>query len=227
MNLTIPINGITAARKLLTRLCFERFTLPVLTHVLAIIDNAGLTLAVTDLDHWLETRVTAIIGPFIPGRFLIPAEALKAAARSDKGSSAHFAFNEDADGITLTHTTSCCGLSVRSVYHLAATAEDFPARPVVQGRITALPKETSCKRTRRRIYTSSSAPVRTCSSQKTIEARYPGYQHVIPSFIPESVTVPEAHKTTLIMWLRSPSGKSSSVRLTWESSDNLTLTHRD
>ena len=55
MNLTIPINSLTAARKLLTRLRFERFTLPVLTHVLATIDNAGLTLAVTDLDHWLET----------------------------------------------------------------------------------------------------------------------------------------------------------------------------
>ena len=31
------------ARKLLTRLRFERLTLPVLNHVLATIDNAGLT----------------------------------------------------------------------------------------------------------------------------------------------------------------------------------------
>jgi DNA polymerase-3 subunit beta len=142
MNITIPVFHISAARKLLTRLRFERFTLPVLTHVLATIDNAGLTLAVTDLDHWLETRVTAIIGLFTPGRFLIPAEALKAAARGDKGSSALFAFTEDADGITLTLTTSCCGLSVKSVYHLVTTVEDFPTRPIVQGRITALPKET-------------------------------------------------------------------------------------
>ena len=66
MNLIIPITAIVAARKLLTRLKFERFTLPVLTHVLATIDNAGLTLAVTDLDHWLETRVPATIDPFTP-----------------------------------------------------------------------------------------------------------------------------------------------------------------
>ncbi len=142
MNLTIPIFHISAARKLLTRLRFERFTLPVLTHVLATIDAAGLTLAVTDLNHWLETRVTAILGPLASGRFLIPADALKAAARGDKGSSAHFAYAETADGSTLTLTTSCCGPSVKSVYHLVTIVEDFPAPPFVQGRIMAMPKET-------------------------------------------------------------------------------------
>lgn len=160
MNLTIPINAITAARKLLTRFRSERFTLPALTHVLATIDNAGLTLAVTDLDHWLETRITAIIGPFTPGRFLIPAEALKAAARGDKGSSAHFAFAEDADGITLTPTKSCCGLSAKTVYHPVSEG-DFPARPVVQGRITALPKETfAALRHRRRVRVHRRHPLR-------------------------------------------------------------------
>jgi DNA polymerase-3 subunit beta len=142
MNITIPVFHISAARKLLTRLRFERFALPVLTHVLATIDTAGFTLAVTDLDHWLETRIPATIEPFTPGRFLIPADALKAAARGDKGSAAHFAYTETANGTTLTLTTSCCGLSVKSVYHLVTTVEDFPARPIVQGRITALPKET-------------------------------------------------------------------------------------
>ena len=96
MNITIPVFHISAARKLLTRLRFERFTLPVLTHVLAIIDTAGLTLAVTDLDHWLETRIPATIEPFTPGRFLIPTDALKAAARGDKGSAAHIAYTETA-----------------------------------------------------------------------------------------------------------------------------------
>ena len=301
MNLTIPINSLTAARKLLTRLRFERFTLPVLTHVLATIDNAGLTLAVTDLDHWLETRVTAIIGPFTPGRFLIPAEALKVAARGDKGSSAHFAFTEDADGITLTLTTSCRSLSVKSVYHLAVTAEDFPARPVVQGRITALPKETfaalrivaGCASTDATRYVLNGvhftpeeggmliatdgrrlagAPARVPSREfvlptaavhvlgysdfgsrdaavlqadktedlhiqfrsgphtliaKTIEGHYPGYQQVIPSYLPESATIPETHRPALITWLRSLSGKSNSVRLTWETPGHLTLTHRE
>jgi DNA polymerase III sliding clamp (beta) subunit (PCNA family) len=142
MNINIPVFHISAARKLPTRLRFERFTLPVLTHVLATIDNAGLTLFVTDLDHWLETRIPATIEPFTPGRFLIPADALKATARGDKGSAAHDAYTETANGSTLTLITSCCGLSVKSVYHLVKTVEDFPARPIVQGRITALPRET-------------------------------------------------------------------------------------
>ena len=143
MNLTIPVFHISAARKLLTRLRFERFTLPVLTHVLATIDTAGLTLAVTDLDHWLETRIPATIDPFTPGRFLIPAEALKAAARGDKGSAAHFAYQTTADGTTLTLTTSCCGLSVKSVYHMVGDSGRIPGTSRRQRiGITALPKET-------------------------------------------------------------------------------------
>jgi DNA polymerase-3 subunit beta len=141
MNITIPVSAIVAARKLLTRIRFERLTLPVLNNVLATIDNVGLSLAVTDLDHWLETRVQAIIEPFAPGHFLIPAEALKAAARGDKKSSAHFAYQTTADGITLTVSVTRGGLSARSVYQLES-ANDLPARPTVEGRITTVPKET-------------------------------------------------------------------------------------
>jgi DNA polymerase-3 subunit beta len=301
MNLTISTSHISAARKLLTRLRFERFTLPVLTHVLATIDAAGLSLTVTDLDHWLETRVTAIIGPSPLGRFLIPAEALKVAARGDKGSSAHFAYAETADGTTLTLTTSCCGLSVKSVYHLAVTAEEFPVRPVVKGVITALPKETfaalgivaGCASTdaTRHVLNGvhftpedggmliatdgkrlAGAPARVPGRSftlpnpavhalvhpdfstrdavllqtgddkgthiqfrsgphtfiaKTIEGHYPNYRNVIPSYLPESVTIPETHRAALIAWLRSLKGKSNTVRLTWETPDQLTLTHRD
>jgi DNA polymerase-3 subunit beta len=301
MNITIPVFHISAARKLLTRLRFERFTLPVLTHVLATIDSAGLTLAVTDLDHWLETRIPATIDPFTHGRFLIPAEALKAAARSDKGSAAHFAYNETAEGITLTLTTSCCGLSVKSVYHLVTTAEDFPARPIVEGRITAMPKETfaalgivaGCASTDATRYVLNGvyftaedgglliatdgrrlagAPARVPDREfvlpttavhvlihpdfstrdaavmqptkdddghiqfrsgphtliaKTIEGHYPNYRNVIPGYMPQSVTIPETHRPALITWLRSLSGKSNSVRLTWETPGHLTLTHRE
>jgi DNA polymerase-3 subunit beta len=301
MNLTLSASQISAARKLLTRLRFERFTLPVLTHVLATIDSAGLSLAVTDLDHWLETRMPATIEPFAPGRFLIPAEALKVAARSDKGSDTHFAYTTTAEGTTLTLTTSCCGLSIKSVYHLVATADEFPARPIVKGSITSLPKETfaalgivaacvSTDATRhilngvhftpeeggiliatdgRRL---AGAPARVPSREfvlptaavhvlahpdfttrdaavmqpvkeddahvqfrsgphtliaKTIEGRYPDYRHVIPSHLPESVTVPENHRPALISWLRALKGKSNSVRLTWEKPGHLTLTHHD
>jgi DNA polymerase-3 subunit beta len=301
MNLTISVNTLIAARKLLTRLRFERFTLPALTHVLATIDNAGLTLAVTDLDHWLETRVPAITDPFTRGRFLITAEALKAAARGDKGSSAHLVYTETAEGTTLTLTTSCRGLAVKSVYPLVTTAEDFPARPIVEGRITALPKETfaalgvvagcaSTDATRhilngvyftpedggmliatdgrrltgaaarvpsREFVLPSSAvhvlihpdfatrdaavmqadktedlPIQFRSGPhtfiaKTLEGRYPNYRNVIPGNLPQSVTIPETHRAALITWLRSLSGKSNSVRLTWETPGHLTLTHRE
>ncbi len=300
MNLTIPVSTITAARKLLTRIRFERLTLPVLNHVLVTIDSAGLTLAVTDLDHWLETRVSATIEPFAPGQFLIPAEALEAATRSDKGSSVHLAYASNADGTTLTLTTWCCGLSVNSVYHLEPV-NDFPARPAVEGRITTVPKETltalgivagcvSTDATRhilngvyftpedggRVIATDArrlaGAPARVPPREfvlptaavhvlghpdftfrdaaiqqpdnaedlhvqfrsgphtliaKTIEGHYPNYRHVIPGYLPESVTIPETQRTGLISWLRSSGGKYNSVRLTWQKPGHLTLTHRD
>ncbi|MEY3898418.1 MAG: polymerase subunit beta, partial [Verrucomicrobiota bacterium] len=151
---------------------------------------------------------------------------------------------------------------MKSVYHLAASAEDFPARPTVQGLITALPKETfaalgivaGCASTDATRYVLNGvcftpgdggmliatdgrrlagAPARVPDRKfvlpttavhvlvhpdfatrdaavlqpdktedlhiqfrsgphtliaKTIEGHYPGYQHVIPSHLPESVT---------------------------------------
>jgi hypothetical protein len=50
---------------------------------------------------------------------------------------------------------------------------------------------------------------------------------VIPGYLPQSVTIPETHRSALIAWLRSLKGKSNSVRLTWERPDHVTLTHRD
>ena len=300
MNLTVSVSAIVAARKLLTRVRFERLTLPILNHVLATIDNVGLTLAVTDLDHWLETRVPATIEPFAPGHFLIPAEALKAATRSDKGSAVLFAYTTTADGTMLTLTTWCCGLSVKSVYHLESV-NDFPARPNVEGKITTVPKETlealaivagcvSTDATRnilngvyftpedggRVIATDArrlaGAPARVPPRKfvlptaavhvlghpdfslrdaaiqqpdepgnlhvrfhsgphtliaKTIEGHYPNYRQVIPHQLPESVTIPESHRTGLISWLRSLNGRYNSVRPTWEKPAHLTLTHRD
>ena len=300
MNLTIPVTTIVAVRKLLTRLRFERLTLPVLNHVLATIDNAGLTLAVTDLDHWLETRVSAVIDPFAPARFLIPAAALKAATQADRKSQAHFAYETTANGTTLTLTTLCGGMSVTTVYH-PEPADQFPARPSVEGRISAMPKETfislgivaGCASTdatryvlngvhftpedgglliatdgRRlagaparvpaRPFTLPSSAVHVLAHPdfssrdaavmqpeaaeelhiqfrsgphtliaKTIEGHYPHYRNVIPGYLPESVTIPESHRPAVISWLRSLKGQSSSVRLTWEKPEHLTLTHRD
>ena len=156
MNILISVSAIQAARKLLTRIRFERLKLPVLTHVLATVDAAGLTLAVTDLDHWLETRLSATINPTQPpiqtkpikpenlsARFLIPAAALAAAARGDKNGTVHFAYldNPDADHPVLRLTVTCGGMPVESV-HKPEPVSGFPERPVIQGRITTVPKET-------------------------------------------------------------------------------------
>ena len=62
---------------------------------------------------------------------------------------------------------------------------------------------------------------------KRIEGSYPNYRHVIPRHLPESVTIPETHRTGLISWLRSLNGRYNSVHLTWEKPGHLTLTHRD
>ena len=141
MTLSIPISDLAAARKLLTRIRFERLKLPLLTHILATVDAAGLSLAVTDLDHWLETRLSAVVDPFAPGRFLIPADALKAAASGDKRSRAQFAFATTPEGTTLTLTVPRGGMNVVSVHHPQPVAE-FPERPTVGGGVSALAKET-------------------------------------------------------------------------------------
>jgi DNA polymerase-3 subunit beta len=141
MTLTIPILHLAAARKLLTRLRFERLKLPVLNHILATVDAAGLSLAVTDLDHWLETRLPAVVEPFAHAQVLIPAAALKAATKGDKGAHAHFAFADTPDGPQLTLTVPLGGMNTVSIHHPEPAAE-FPARPAAKGRITALPKET-------------------------------------------------------------------------------------
>jgi len=145
MNITIPVSAIKAARKLLTRIHFERLKLPVLTHVLATIDAAGLTLAVSDLDHWLETRLPATINPFPPDstRFLIPAAALAAAARGDNGSSVQFESpsTSDPNKPVLKLTVTCGKMPVETVYQ-PEPASGFPERPSIQGHITTVPKET-------------------------------------------------------------------------------------
>ena len=113
----------------------------VLNHVLATVDAAGLVLVVTDLDHCLDTRIPATISPEATARFLIPAAAIAAAVRGDKGSSVTLDTSGTSDNSTLKLVVTCGGMLVESVYH-PVTASDFPPRPVLDGRITNVPKET-------------------------------------------------------------------------------------
>jgi len=82
--MNIPSNYIRESIKLLSRIRHPRTTLPVLTHILATLDATGITLAITDLDRWLETRMDASPGPNEPEAFLIPPDAMKAMKQADK-----------------------------------------------------------------------------------------------------------------------------------------------
>ena len=70
MNFTIPINALTAARKLLTRLRFERFTLPVLfgrneVGFFGLLELGGILLAIAltgQIERRLDTSRPQIVG---------------------------------------------------------------------------------------------------------------------------------------------------------------------
>ena len=62
---------------------------------------------------------------------------------------------------------------------------------------------------------------------RTIEGNYPNYRQVIPHEFVADATIPETHRATVISWLKSLDGRSPTVRLTWETPGQLTLTHWD
>ena len=66
----IPSNTLRDAKRLFGKLKHLRCKLPVLNHLLLTAGQNGIHLAATDLDHWLETRVSD--EGFEAARFLIP-----------------------------------------------------------------------------------------------------------------------------------------------------------
>ena len=140
----IPIAALKKARTLLGRVRFAQCKLPALNHILARIDGAELTLAVSDLDHWLETRITlpaVPTGPAGPDSFLIPAEALNAAVQADKGSDVLLHPKGRKGHRELKLVAISGGMRIESM-HATADCEDFPERPVIHGTDTLLPATT-------------------------------------------------------------------------------------
>jgi len=84
----IPSTTLRDAKKLFARLKHLRCKLPVLNHLLLTAGQNGIHLAATDLDHWLETRISD--QPAKPACFLIPPAAIKPACRADKGTGVSF-----------------------------------------------------------------------------------------------------------------------------------------
>ncbi|MEO8613764.1 MAG: DNA polymerase III subunit beta [Luteolibacter sp.] len=139
--MNIPSNFIRESSKLLSRIRHPRTTLPVLTHILATLDSTGITLAITDLDRWLETRMDASPGPNEPESFLIPPDAMKAMKQADKNTDIKITCKGPSKRRELRLVMTCGGISVES-RHPTLEASDFPLRPVIDGEEIRVPSKT-------------------------------------------------------------------------------------
>ncbi len=139
--MNIPSNFIKDASKLLSRIRYSRATLPVLTHVLATLDATGISLVVTDLDRWLETRTAIPAGADTPESFLIPPDVMKAMTRADKDTEIKAICRGPRKRLKLHLVMICGGIPVESCHPTLAVAE-FPQHPVVDGAETIIPART-------------------------------------------------------------------------------------
>jgi DNA polymerase III sliding clamp (beta) subunit (PCNA family) len=137
----VSATELQSARRILTRLRFERLKSLILTHVLAIAEKGAITLAVTDGIHWLESRIPNATAPDARVRFLIPAKALADAARSGRGKIVQLDFSE-GPGKPLLEVRVVGGSTQTRTIYPTEPASGFPERPVVEGRTTSVPKET-------------------------------------------------------------------------------------
>ena len=135
----IPSNTLRGAKKLFGRMKHLRCTLPVLRHLLLTADHNGIRLAATDLDHWLETRISD--DGYEPLRFLIPPEAMEAACRADRGSVVAFTAFGGRRSRDLGLTIQSGGIEATSVYP-TLDPKEFPDRPETMGTVTAVPPAT-------------------------------------------------------------------------------------
>ena len=137
----ISSNFLRDAKKLLSRIRYTRSGIPIMTHILASLDANGISLAVSDLDRWLETRADVPPGPCNPEQFLIPSEAMAAAIRADKGTTVTFTLRGPRKRRELRVAANCGGIAVESS-HPTLEVSEFPQRPVVQGNALTIPART-------------------------------------------------------------------------------------
>jgi DNA polymerase III sliding clamp (beta) subunit (PCNA family) len=152
--MNFPSNILRETKRLFGRLRHSRCKLPVLTHILVTADHQGTRLAVTDLDHWLETRISG--QPADPECFLIPAEAMEAACRADRGSVVAFNPSGGRRSRDLGLVVQSGGIEATSVFP-TLDPKEFPARPALDGSDTVVPPATL----------QSLATVATCASSDT------------------------------------------------------------
>ena len=137
----LPSGFLCDARRMLGRIHYTRSKIPIQTHILATLDARGITLAVADGGHWLETRTEAPPEPCEAQTFLIPVEAMAAAIRADKGTSVTFTPRGPCKRRELRLTAVCGGIQGESV-HPTLDAGEFVVRPVIEGTCTTVPART-------------------------------------------------------------------------------------
>lgn len=137
----IPSNFIRESSKLLSRIRHPRTTLPVLTHVLATLDASGVTLAITDLDRWLETRMDVSPGPVETESFLISPDALKVMKQADKHTEIKVTCKGPRKRPELRLVMVCGGNSVES-RHPTLEVSELPIRPLLAGEEFRVPART-------------------------------------------------------------------------------------
>ena len=118
----IPSNILRDTKRLFSRMRHQRCKLPELTHVLLTAGHDGIRLAVTDLEHWLETRVST--EGVEPTRFLIPDDAMTAACRADRGSLVSFTTYGGRRSKDLSLTLCQGGIEATSVHPTLDAKED-------------------------------------------------------------------------------------------------------
>lgn len=139
--MNIPSNFIKESTKLFTGMRLSRLTLPVLSHILATLDATGITLAVTDLDRWLQSRTDLPDGPNSPESFLIPQDAMKAMKQADRNSVIRVSCRGPRKHRELRLVMTCGGISVESTFP-TIDASEFPECPTIDGEETTLPART-------------------------------------------------------------------------------------
>jgi DNA polymerase III subunit beta len=135
----IPSNTLRGAKKLFGRLKHLRCKLPVLNHLLLTAGQNGIELAATDLDLWLETRISDL--PIDHASFLIPPAAMEAACRADKGTQVSFTPCGGKRSRELRVTLTSGGIQSTSV-HPTLDPSELPSRPPNIGTVTELPPAT-------------------------------------------------------------------------------------
>lgn len=135
----LPSNTLRDAKKLFSRLKHLRCKLPALNHLLLTAGQNGIQLTATDLDLWLETRISDL--PTEYACFLIPPAAMEAACRADKGTQVSFTPTGGNRSRELRLTLTSGGIPSTSVYPSLDPSE-LPSRPLTIGIDTEVPPAT-------------------------------------------------------------------------------------